>query len=290
MIQRALILGARGQAGLELQRTAPNGVAVIALDLQDVDIREHDAVASAITTARPEVIMNCAAFTNVDGAEQSKDDAMAVNGIAPGTIAQIAAGVGARVIHVSTDYVFDGMAHSPYVADAPTGPVNAYGVTKLEGERRVLSADPRAIVVRTAWLHSAYGKNFVKTAVGMLSGGQTMRVVDDQIGTPTRANHLARAMWQIAETPSMRGLFHFTDAGVASWYDVAVAVGDELKSAGRLGAGAVVAPIETTQRPSPARRPPFAVLNKHATWHSIGIVPTHWRHGVAESVREILGA
>ncbi len=224
VIRRALILGASGQLGVELQRTVPAGVAIVALDIGDVDIRDGDAVTRAITSARPEAVFNCAAFTNVDGAESARDEAMAANGVAPGIIAAACVDAGARLLHVSTDYVFDGNASTPYPPSAPTSPLNVYGASKLEGERRVHAAAGGAAVVRTAWLHSGGGVNFVKTAVRVLGSGSPMRVVDDQIGTPTRARHLAQALWSLSARPDITGTLHFTDAGVASWYDVAVAV------------------------------------------------------------------
>jgi dTDP-4-dehydrorhamnose reductase len=285
-----LILGASGQLGVELQRTAPVGVAIVALDIGDVDIRDRDAVTRAITAARPEAVFNCAAFTNVDGAESARDEAMATNGIAPGIIAAACGQAGTRLLHVSTDYVFNGHASAPYPPSAPPAPANAYGESKLEGERRVLAATHDAAVVRTAWLHSGLGVNFVKTAVRLLGSGSPMRVVDDQIGTPTRARHLAQALWRLADRPEVTGILHFTDAGVASWFDVAVAVMDALRAADRLPDGALVEPISSSQRPSVARRPLYSVLDKHDSWRAIGFVPPHWREGVFASTHELLNA
>jgi dTDP-4-dehydrorhamnose reductase len=290
MIHNALILGASGQLGTELQRTAPAGVAVTALDIGDLDICDSAAVGRAIATSRPHVVFNCAAFTNVDGAESARDAAMAANGVAPGLIAAACAEHGARFLHLSTDYVFDGKGSAPYLPDAPTAPLNVYGESKLEGERRVQAANPGAAVVRTAWLHSAIGANFVKTAFRVLGSGSPMRVVDDQIGTPTRARHLASALWSLAHKPAVTGTLHFTDAGVASWFDVAVAVMETLRAANRLPAGADVEPIASSERPAIARRPSYSVLDKHDSWRAIGFVPPHWRDGVIASTHELLNA
>ena len=239
--------------------------------------------------ASPTVVINCAAHTNVDGAETAADEAMAANGVAPGIIADSCKEVGARLLHISTDYVFDGGAHEPYAVDAVVGPINVYGATKLEGERRVLARGGNAAVVRTAWLHSGVGTNFVKTAARLLGSGKPMRVVDDQVGTPTRARHLAQALWCLAGNPAT-GLLHFTDAGVASWYDVAVAVMETLASEGRLPVGASVEPIRSSERPSVAKRPAYSVLDKHDSWRAIGYTPPHWRVGVAASTRELMNA
>jgi len=290
MTSRVLIFGASGQVGSALQQTAPSSVIIVAHDLDKTDIRDRAAVARAISDAKPDVVINCAAFTNVDGAEARADEAMEANGAAPGVIADAAAKADVRFIHLSTDYVFDGRAHTPYRPDAAVSPINVYGATKLEGERRVLAAAPESVVVRTAWVHSGGGVNFVRTAVRLLSAGTPMRVVDDQIGTPTRAMHLAEALWHIIDRPKLRGLLHFTDAGVASWFDVAVTVLETLERGGRYGAGAAVTPIRSDQFPTAARRPQFSVLDKHESWNAIGYLPPHWRQGIIDSTHELMNA
>jgi dTDP-4-dehydrorhamnose reductase len=290
MTARALIFGAGGQLGSALRETTPQDAIVTAVDLVDADVRDGDAVERLFQATRPNVVFNCAAYTNVDGAEAASDEATATNGVAPGVIAIASKRVGAKLLHVSTDYVFDGTSSHPYSTAAVARPVNVYGATKLEGERRVLAADTRSVVIRTAWLHSGAGSNFVKTAVDILGSGTSMRAVDDQIGTPTRAAHLAVAMWRVAERPEICGLLHFTDAGVASWYDVAAAVRDALADAGRLPRGTTVEPIDSSQRASAAARPAYSVLDKHDCWRLIGYTPPHWRDGVVASVRELTDA
>jgi dTDP-4-dehydrorhamnose reductase len=287
---RALILGSLGQVGRALQQTAPASAVLIAHDLEQTDICDRDAIARTVNDVRPDVVINCAAYTKVDDAEKERDEALAANGIAPGTIAEVSATAGARFIHLSTDYVFDGRGHTPYLPDAEVGPISVYGATKLDGERRALAASSATVIVRTAWVHSGGGVNFIKTAVRLLSAGTPMRVVDDQIGTPTRAAHLADALWRIVERPHIRGVLHFTDAGVASWFDVAVVVAETLKEAGRLGTGATVSPARTAEFPRPARRPLYSVLDKHASWDAIGVIPPHWRLGVVASTLELLNA
>lgn len=290
MTLRALIFGASGQLGTALQLTAPASAAVVAHQLHDTDIRDARAVANAIETARPHVIFNCAAFTGVDAAERNQDEAFRANAVAPGIVAESAERASIRLVHISTDYVFDGSSREPYTPESAPAPVNVYGATKLEGERRVMAASPGSVIVRTAWLHSSGGTNFVKTAIRVLSGGQVMRVVDDQIGTPTRADTLARALWRIADRPGVSGILHFTDTGVASWFDVATTVVETLRSAGRLPGGAGVLPIRTSDYPTPARRPAYTVLDKHASWHAIEYLPPHWREGVIRSTSELLNA
>jgi dTDP-4-dehydrorhamnose reductase len=290
MTGRVLIFGASGQVGLALQQSAPATSIVIAHDASRTDICDYEAVRAAIQDARPDVVINCAAFTAVDDAETHADEALAANGIAAGSIAELSAKAGTRFIHLSTDYVFDGRGPAPYLPDADVAPLNVYGSTKLEGERRVLAAAPESVIVRTAWVHSGGGTNFIRTAVRRLAEGTPMRVVDDQVGTPTRAAHLAQALWHIGARPNLRGMLHFTDAGVASWFDVATTVFDILRAENRLGAGASVTPACTAEFPRPARRPLFSVLDKHSSWQSIGYVPPHWRDGVIASTKELLNA
>jgi dTDP-4-dehydrorhamnose reductase len=289
MTRRALVFGASGQVGLALQQAIPSSWTVAAHDLE-TDIRQEGAVSAAIDQVRPDVIMNCAAFTNVDDAESNAEAAHEVNGIAPGIIAAVAVRVGARLIHISTDYVFDGQAHVPYPPNAPASPLSVYGRTKLEGEERVRRAAPSSVIVRTAWVHSGCGSNFVRTVVRHLTAGRAMRVVDDQIGTPTRAANLAAALWRLAERPDLAGTLHFTDAGVASWFDVAMVVLETLRDAGRLPDGASVSPIPTSEYPLPAPRPAYSVLDKHDSWQTLRYIPPHWRDGVIQSTAELLNA
>ena len=288
MTTRALIFGASGQVGVALQSIAPQTIDVVAHDIAETDIRDEAAVARTLDDVRPNVIINCAAFTAVDDAESKHDEAFLANAEAPGFIAAQSGRRGIRVIHISTDYVFDGKAHAPYATTSPVAPINVYGATKLEGERRVLAAGGPHVVVRTAWVHSATGTNFIKTCVRVLAKGTVMRVVDDQIGTPTRALHLATALWRIVDLPNAERLLHFTDAGVASWYDVATAVLDAMRAEGRAAEGAAVVPVGTEEFPRPAKRPEFSVLDKRASWASIGYLPPHWKEGVAASTRELL--
>ena len=289
MSRRALVFGSLGQVGLALREIAPTSFDVVAHDLAETDIGDRAAVARALDEVRPEIILNCAAFTAVDDAEARPSEAFSANAEAPGFIATEAARRGMRLVHISTDYVFNGRGHAPYATTDPVDPINVYGSTKLEGERRVLAANSQHVVVRTAWVHSGTGNNFVKTCVRVLAAGTVMRVVDDQVGTPTRALHLADAMWRIADRPEVSGLLHFTDAGVASWYDVAMAVLEAMRALGRAAEGAAVLPVGTEAFPRPAKRPQFSVLDKRASWSTIGYVPTHWRDGVFASTREILG-
>ncbi len=289
MTLRAVVFGAHGQLGRTVVASAPAGVTVIPFDRAAVDVADADAVASALRDAGAAVVLNCAAYTRVDDAEREGAVAEAVNAAGPEQVGIAATAVGARVVHVSTDYVFNGRDGAPYAPNHATDPMSVYGRTKRDGEQRLMAVCADAVVIRTAWLHAGHGQNFVSTAVRVLRERGTMDVVDDQIGTPTRADHLARALWLAAGDPTLRGWLHFTDAGVASWYDVAECVRDTLVAAGALADTARVVPVPTLRVPRPAPRPRCAVLDKHTSWHVLGWTPPHWRVGVAASTLELVG-
>ena len=287
---RILILGGSGQLGVALQRELRADHQLSAPSSAQADLRDPDGTRRAIEHARADVVINAAAYTRVDDAESDAEPATALNARAPGIVAASVQAAGTRLIHISTDYVFDGECGAPYEPSAPGAPVNVYGASKLAGERAVLAECERALVVRTAWLHSADSTNFVATAVRVLRSGKVMRVVDDQVGTPTRAAHLAQAVARLVRQPDTRGLLHFTDSGVASWFDVATCVAETLRSRGALGSEGDVLPICTAQNPLRARRPRVSLLDKHESWLRIGWTPPHWRVGVSASINEILDA
>lgn len=290
MTLRVLLLGKSGQVGRAVQQQVPVGGVLVAHDADRVDITDAHAVEAAVRESRPQVIFNCAAFTRVDDAESDVEGATAANTLALRNIGTSAAQVGARVVHLSTDYVFDGLAGAPYGVDATTRPLSVYGRTKRDGEMALLETLPGAVVIRTAWVHSSGGSNFVTSVMRRLLDGQSLRVVDDQIGTPTRAGHLARAMWRVAERDSIRGMLHFTDSGVASWFDVASCVLEAVTALQRAAPGVTVTPTSTERFPRPATRPRCGVLDKHASWEQLGWIPPHWRVGVMATVQESIDA
>ncbi|MEP6835180.1 MAG: dTDP-4-dehydrorhamnose reductase [Gemmatimonas sp.] len=287
---RVLILGASGQVGKALQHSAPPNANIVAPSSHDANLRDLDGLAALVRNTAPDVVINCAAFTQVDAAETAVDEAFLINATAPQQLAEAADKLNARFLHVSTDYVFNGAGNAPYHINDTVAPLNVYGKSKLAGERAVLDLRTNAAIVRTAWVHSGSGVNFIATAVRALTAHQIMRVVDDQVSTPTRAAHLAQALWTLAARPDVRGLLHFTDAGVASWYDVAQCVLETLTERNATPAGAVVEPVCTTAFPRPAARPAISLLDKHSSWAILGFTPPHWRVGVSESTRELLNA
>jgi dTDP-4-dehydrorhamnose reductase len=286
--RRALITGGGGQVGLELQATAPSGWVVAACPSDQLDVTQADAVHAVITAFRPSVVIHTAAYTAVDAAEANADRARAVNVQGTTHVAEAALDVGARLLHLSTDFVFDGARGRPYAPDDEPHPLGVYGRTKLEGERaaaRIMNRE--ALVVRTAWLYSRHRQNFVRTMLRLMAEQPEVRVVADQIGTPTWARSLAETLWTAAARADLSGVVHWTDAGVASWYDFAVAIQEEALALGLLHRAVPVRPIGTEEFPTPAVRPAFSVLEKWGSWAALGRTPPHWRVNLRHMLQEM---
>jgi dTDP-4-dehydrorhamnose reductase len=266
------ITGAGGQLGRELARTAPAQHVVALLAHRDCDIGDPASVRSMLERERPDVVINAAAYTAVDKAESEPEVAARNNALGP---LNLAAGTH-RLLQVSTDFVFDGAKGSAYLPDDATNPLCVYGRTKLEGEGPVLALGARGIVLRTSWVYSSEGNNFVKTMLRLMENRPEIGVVADQIAAPTWARGLAQALWRIVAKPDLHGIHHWRDAGVASWYDFATAIAEEAQSQGLLARPVKVKPIGTRDYPTPARRPAFSLLDCSATWGAIG-TPPHWR-------------
>lgn len=273
---RALITGADGQLGRELAARPPEGEEVVALAHRDLDITDEEAIAAAFDRWRPSVLLNAAAYTAVDRAEEEPEAAHAVNARGPALLARHAAEAGARLVHVSTDFVFDGAASRPYRPEDPVAPLGVYGASKLEGERAVLATCPKAAVVRTAWVYSAHGRNFVLSMLARMRRGEALRVVSDQVGSPTWTGTLAPAVWALAARPELTGLRHWADAGAASWYDLACATHQIGLDRGLLERPVEVVPIATTDYPASAQRPAYSVLDAATTRGELGLPASWW--------------
>ena len=285
---KVLIAGAGGQLGQELQTSAPEHIEVIALGHAELDVGSAEAVARVVNETLPEVIINTAGYTAVDRAESDQDAAFEVNASGARNIATAAALVKARLIQLSTDYVFDGCAGQPYRPEQEPRPISVYGSSKKAGEDAVIEVlGDGAVVVRTAWLYSRHGKNFVKTLLQLLGEKDELVIVADEVGTPTWAHGLAQAIWQMASLDSLHGIQHWTDAGVASWYDFAMAIRDEATEQGLIETGASIRPVRAADNPRPARRPAFGVLDKTATWQALETKPRHWREALREMLTEM---
>ncbi|MFA7230662.1 MAG: dTDP-4-dehydrorhamnose reductase [Victivallaceae bacterium] len=276
---KVLITGSHGQLGRELQSSVPENIELTSVDVEDLDITNTAKTAEFVSAGKFDLIINAAAYTAVDRAEKDVDAAFAVNCHGVASLADAAKIINARIIHVSTDYVFDGQACRPYLPEDKTTPLGVYGLSKRAGEEALLKILPDAIVVRTAWLYSQHGTNFVKTMLRLMKERDALGVVADQVGTPTSANSLAEVIWQIALKPEIKGIFHWTDAGVASWYDFAVAIREEGIALGMLsGDKGIVRPIRTEDYPTPTKRPAFSILDKTSLYQALGIKSqVHWR-------------
>ncbi len=277
MTPTVLITGAGGQLGRELQLLAPAEARVFSLDRAALDITRPEELRRVLGELRPDWVLNAAAYTAVDKAEEEEALALSINAEGAGQLAAACASTGTGLVHVSTDFVFDGESGHPYPPDAVPRPLGAYGRSKLEGERAVLAAHPRALVLRTGWVYSRFGSNFVKTMLRLMGERDSLGVVCDQVGTPTWARGLAQALWAAVDRPLLQGVYHWSDAGVCSWYDFALAIAEEGRAAGMLSRSPEVRPIPGSEYPTPARRPACSVLDKQQSWRDLGIAPVHWR-------------
>ena len=287
MAETILITGAGGQLGQELLRSVPAGVTAHGLTRAELDIADRDAVARAVSSLAPGVVINAAAYTAVDRAETEIAAAMAINAAGAENLARACVAGGARLIHVSTDFVFNGASSIPYTPDARPSPLGVYGQSKLAGEQRVRARMPGAVIIRTAWVYSALGANFVKTMLRLMAERDALTVVADQIGTPTWAAGLAGALWQAAARRELSGIYHWSDAGACSWYDFAVAIAEEAQALGLLDVAPGITPIPGRAYPTPARRPAFSVLDKTDSWRELQLPPVHWRQNLRRMLAQL---
>lgn len=277
MNQKVVVVGAGGQLGRELLRSAPPAVRLTALTRSELDIGDANAVTGCLQRYAPALVINAAAYTGVDAAESAPAAARRANAEGPANLARTCSDLGARLIHVSTDFVFDGLASRPYGPGAATAPLGEYGRSKLAGEQAVQEALPAALVVRTGWVYSAFGRNFVRTMLRLMAEREELAVVEDQVGTPTWARGLAQALWAAGDRPQLGGIYHWSDAGVCSWYDFAVAIQEEALALGLPVRPARIRPIPASDYPTPARRPHYSVLDKTLSWRDFELEGVHWR-------------
>ena len=273
---KALIAGAAGQLARSLVECAPEAVELVVPDEAAFDLTAPEKMREMLEHFRPDWVINTAAYTAVDRAEFESEAAFAINAEGAARLAELCAANDIRLLHVSTDYVFDGNASRPWKPEDTPHPLGVYGKSKLEGEFRIRERLPAATIVRTAWLYSRHGGNFVKTMLDLLAARDEVTVVADQVGAPTWAANLARVLWAFLARPAA-GIFHYTDAGVASWYDFAVAIAEEGAAAGLLKEPARVVPTDTASFPRPAPRPAWSVLDCRSTYAYTGLAPEHWR-------------
>ena len=283
-MEKILITGAYGQLGSEVKDTSQSfpTATFTYTDRDDLDITDVDAVVKYIALGKYTTLINCAAYTAVDKAESEKDVALAINGTAAGILAKACKDANAKFVHVSTDFVFDGTASRPLLEDDAVNPLSIYGSTKLEGEKLVLANNADALIIRTSWVYSSFGNNFVKTILRLCKERESLNIIFDQIGTPTYARDLAHAILEIVTGREWKaGLYHYSNEGVASWYDFAIAIRDVA------GLKTPIFPIETSQYPTPAMRPKFSVLNKKKFKDTFKISIPYWRDSLVNCMQII---
>ena len=281
-----LITGANGQLGNEMRRlgtVSPNNY--LFTDVAELDITNADAVMNSVKAASIDIIVNCAAYTNVDKAESDEATAELINATAVGNLARAMKEVGGTLFHVSTDYVFGSEGNTPRTEDMPLSPLGVYGKTKLHGEQAILESGCKALIFRTAWLYSEFGNNFLKTMLRLTAEREQLNVVFDQVGTPTYAGDLALAIFSIIEAgvyPGNEGVYHFSNEGVCSWYDFAVEIA---AAAGHTGCR--INPCHSSEFPSPVTRPPYSVLDKTKVKNTFDIDIPHWRESMEYCIKRL---
>jgi len=285
---KILLTGKNGQLAQEMQKSRPAHIELVALDRQDLDISNSEQVMQAIAEHKPAAVINAAAYTAVDKAESERESVYAVNATGPENLAAACKEFDVRLIHISTDFVFDGQSSTPYHEQDAVRPLGVYGESKAAGEAAIQALLPQAVILRTAWVYSAHGANFANTMLRLMNERDQLGVVADQIGTPTSTRTLAEAIYALIEKPEAACIYHCTDAGAASWYDFAVAIYEEGKEVGLLPVEKQVQikPIGTSDYPTPAARPAYSVLDKSRLVNELGIELQHWRKALRQVLRE----
>ncbi len=286
-MKNILITGGNGQLGSTLARCVPDGYSVLVADRQALDITDSESVDTWFGANSPDGVINAAAYTAVDNAESEVEAAQTANVEGPANLALSAAKLNIPMVHVSTDFVFNGQSGAPYKIEDRTDPLGVYGLTKRDGEQQVLSVHgKRAAIVRTAWVYGAGGSNFMMTMLRLMREKDSLGVVADQIGSPTYVVGLAKACWLLLKK-ELAGTYHWTDAGVASWYDFAVAIQEEALALNLLSKPIPINPLPTEAFPTPAVRPSNSVLDKNGTWEALGITAPHWRANLREALAKL---
>ncbi len=288
---RILLIGNTGQLGQELQQTLISYEDIIAVGRPTIDLAQADTLRHLIREVQPQLIINAAAYTAVDKAETETELATAINATAPGVLAQESQKLGAFLIHISTDYVFDGHQSHPYQESDLTNPLSVYGQSKLAGEQAIHENCDRHLILRTSWVYGTYGKsNFVKTMLRLGAEREEIRVVADQIGSPTWTGDIASAIAGLIaqlQRPDLSKTYHYTNSGVASWYDFAVAIFEEAQQRSFPLKVQRVIPITTADYPTPAQRPPYSVLSCAKIAKVLETPAPHWRHGLRQMLAEL---
>ncbi|MBD2118112.1 MULTISPECIES: dTDP-4-dehydrorhamnose reductase [Microcystis] len=288
-MKKVLLIGAKGQVGQELQVTLPQLGEVISIGREELDLTNSEKIGQLIREIHPDYLVNASAYTAVDKAETEPDLAYSINATAPKIMAEAAEKIKAKFLHISTDYVFDGRKNTPYLETDLTNPLGVYGQSKLRGEEEIKTVNSQAIILRTAWVYGSYGKsNFVKTMLRLGKEREELKVVVDQVGSPTWAKDIAAAITQLlinADNPA--GIYNFTNSGVASWFDLTKAIFEEAKTSGIPLKIQRVIPITTAEYPTPAVRPAYSVLSGQKISQQLGYIPPYWRDSLKAMLNQL---
>jgi dTDP-4-dehydrorhamnose reductase len=285
---KVALVGSRGMLGSMVRRMAPAEVEIIEYDLPDIDITDKNSVAASLHRSRPHFIINCAAFTDVDGCETSQKQAMAVNATGPSNLAEVASDIDATLLHISTDFVFSGSKKAPYIESDPPEPLCVYGESKYLGEKGVESSPLRNyFIVRTSWLYGPRGKNFVETIICLARECEELNIVSDQVGTPTYSGDLAVAIWNLLGTPKY-GTYHYSNEGQCSWYDFACEIVGRMRRIEGNDCFRVkrVNPVESADFPQAATRPSWSVMSKEKIKQNIGLNVPQWQESLQHYLQE----
>jgi dTDP-4-dehydrorhamnose reductase len=285
---KILVTGKGGQLANELGNSVPQEHQLVSLGSKELDITNSELVNQTINAQQPDIVINAAAYTAVDKAETNKELAYAVNQTGAKNLAMACKQHNIRLLHVSTDFVFDGTKSTPYLTDNIPNPINVYGASKLAGDLDVMEILPSSVIVRTAWVYSAHGNNFVKTMLRLMAEKPTLGIVYDQIGSPTWAAGLAKWLWAVVEKPQVC-VHHSTDAGVATWHHFAVAIQELAIEKGLLKHSIPISPIPASQYPTPAERPSFSVIDKTSAELAADVKTIHWRKQLSTMMDELMG-
>ncbi|MEL0633147.1 dTDP-4-dehydrorhamnose reductase [Pseudoalteromonas carrageenovora] len=297
---KVLVTGKNGQLGNELAKLCPANIELELFDSKSLDITNMATLNEVLIAHSPDVVINAAAYTAVDKAETDAEQAYLVNEQGAANLASACKSISAKLIHVSTDFVFDGTKTTPYTSDDTTNPLGVYGASKLAGEQAISNLlEGQATIIRTAWVYSVFGNNFVKSMLNLMQQKEHLGIVADQVGTPTWAQGLAKMIWSLVtqqiqtnsvdstQNSNKTSILNWTDAGVASWYDFAVAIQELAIEKGLLGKAIPIRPIPASSYPTPAKRPAFSVLNKEQAEQVSGMQTIHWRSQLSDMLDEL---
>ena len=288
-MKKVLLIGAKGQVGQELQVTLPYLGEVISIGREELDLTNSEKISQLIREIHPDYLVNASAYTAVDKAETEPDLAYSINSIAPKIMAESAEKIKAKFLHISTDYVFDGRKNTPYLETDLTNPLGVYGQSKLRGEEEIKTVNSQAIILRTAWVYGSYGKsNFVKTMLRLGKEREELKVVVDQVGSPTWAKDIATAITHLLiNVDNPPGIYNFTNSGVASWFDLTKAIFEEAKISGIPLKIQRVIPITTAEYPTPAVRPAYSVLSSQKISQQLDYIPPYWRDSLKAMLNQL---